>query len=303
MYSGPKTSFGGNAGFEARYGGKTVKVKFAETTSEPFTSRIFAALGYNVAPTDHARFLKIRYDRRLVREFHLRRPVNTRIHGLALFSLYSIDLQKRFDPFAYIQWGVLKDGSKLNGWELKTRLFNNSDKAHPEDSLDNFNEAFEAELEYLVTVPANVQVKDESARTIGSWDLNQLDHPDRRELRGVGLLGAWVGWFDSRFDNMRLKVIPGENGPRLVHFFSDLGGGLGKATGPVSRSCEGPNLFHWTFTRPPVVQGKGKMTRPFRIIHYQPIEDTEPFRRMTIEDARWMARKISQLTESQIVQS
>jgi hypothetical protein len=41
----------------------------------------------------------------------------------------------------------------------------------------------------------------------------------------------------------------------------------------------------------------------FRIVDYEPIEDTEAFREMTIDDARWMARLIAQLTEDQILQA
>ena len=42
------------------------------------------------------------------------------------------------------------------------------------------------------------------------------------------------------------------------------------------------------------------MTTPFRITGYKPIEDTPAFAEMTLEDARWMARLIAQLSEAQI---
>jgi len=117
------------------------------------------------------------------------------------------------------------------------------------------------------------------------------------------LLGAWVGWFDSRFENTRLKIVRDQGTNELRHYLTDLGGGLGKAKGVLSRHCECPNDFGWRFTRPPKPQGKGKMTVPFKILDYQPIEDTEAFRQMTYDDARWMARLIAQLTEAQIVQA
>jgi hypothetical protein len=43
------------------------------------------------------------------------------------------------------------------------------------------------------------------------------------------------------------------------------------------------------------------MTIPFRIRGFQPIDDTASFAQMTMDDARWMARLIAQLTEKQIV--
>ena len=45
------------------------------------------------------------------------------------------------------------------------------------------------------------------------------------------------------------------------------------------------------------------MTTPFRIVAFQPNEDTDSFAAMTPDDARWMARLIGQLTENQILQA
>jgi hypothetical protein len=303
QYLGPKTGFGVNPGFEARLGSLSVRVKFGETTSEPFTARIFAALGYNVDRTYHARNLKIRYDRRLLREFNLRKPVTTRIIGLGFVPLHTIQLQKRHDPFDFILAAVTRTGVSLSNRELRTRLFRNPSLPHPEDSPENFDERTEAELDYLIFRPANVKVKPEGAETVGPWDLNALDHPSRRELKGLGLLGAWLGWCDSRFENTRLRVVKTSKGSELKHYLTDLGGGLGRANGPLSRRAEDPHLFGWRFTKPPKIQGKGRMTVPFKIIGYEPIEDTLPFQQMTYEDARWMARMIGQLTENQIVQA
>jgi len=41
----------------------------------------------------------------------------------------------------------------------------------------------------------------------------------------------------------------------------------------------------------------------FRIADFKPIDDTPAFAGMTLDDARWMARLIGQLTEEQIVQA
>lgn len=91
--------------------------------------------------------------------------------------------------------------------------------------------------------------------------------------------------------------------PQLAHYFSDLGGGLGKANGLFSGKAELPNDFGWTFTEPPYVRGKQRMTTPFRIIGFRPMEPNPAFNAMTFEDARWMARLIAQLTESQLAQA
>src|SRR5439155_23886514 len=102
-------------GFEAFHGPVRLKVKFKETTSEPLTARLFAALGYHVEPADHAAALRLRYDRRFLREFHLRKEVRTEIEVLWLVPVYTIELQKRYDPFEFITAAVLRDGRHLSG--------------------------------------------------------------------------------------------------------------------------------------------------------------------------------------------
>lgn len=276
-YTAPKTSYGGCPGFEAQSGSERIKVKFAETTSEPFTARIFWALGYHVEPTDYVHSLKLKYDRRFFREFHMRRDVQMKVRALFI-PLHTVNLQQRHDPFDYIVLAVLKNGARISGRDLKHRLFHNPNRSGPhpggpEDFSENFRTEFEQQIDHLITTPANVQTREPDVKSIGPWDFASLDHARRREVRAAGLLGAWVGWFDSRFENTRLKIVQpsvGSDVPiaphtglplstlnpppsTLRHYFTDLGGGLGKAVGVLSRHCECPNDFGWRFTAPPAL--------------------------------------------------
>jgi hypothetical protein len=300
IYDGPKTGYGSNPGFEVESGALRAKVKFAETASEPFTARVFAALGYHVEPTDHAERLKIKYDRRLFREFHLRKEIRMRCMVFGFVPVHTIKLQRRFDPFDYISGAVLKDGSRWTGAELKARLFYRPKIKHAEELPENFRAEVEQQIDYLVTTAANVQIKDETMKSIGPWDFGGLGHEHRRELRGAGLLAAWLGWFDSRFENTRLKICHTNGHEELAHYFSDVGGGLGRGTGIFSARGELPNQFDWTFTR----GTKTSNGQPsFQIIGFRPIDNTPAFEQMTMDDARWMARLIAQLTEKQIIQA
>ena len=301
-YEGPKDSYGTNPGFEVDSDGVKVKLKFAEVSSEPLTTRMFDALGFHSDETDYAPEAKVRYDRRIFQEFNSRRELKTRF---TLFGLtyYTMRLQKKYDPFNYIASAVLRDGRRWSGQELKSQLFRDSKRKHPEDDSANFKPEVEANVDYLVTVAANVQPKNPDIKTIGSWDHGQLDHAGRRELRGAGILAAWLGFFDTRYDNMRVRVVKGAGGEEIVHYFSDLGGGMGHTTGLLFMHGERPNEFPWAFTRPGLSQGPGRMAKPLRIEGYKPIAPTESFAAMTIDDARWMARLIGQLSEEQIVQA
>jgi hypothetical protein len=283
-YAGPKKSYGANAGFEARQGNLKIKVKFGEIHSEPFAARVFHALGYNVQPTDYSPGLRIQYDRRLLAEFNSRKPVDARITALGVLPVWTLHFQPKHDPANFIARAVTKNGTELRGIELRERLAAGAD----------------ADFDHVITVPANVQIESRSEKSIGPWNFGQLGHEDLRELRGAGLLAAWLGWFDSRFDNTRLVVNRGSR-PAFKHLFADLGGGLGRSTGWAGWRGELPEHFPHRFTRPEIRQGPGRLSIPFAIVNYHPIEATPAFREMTLDDARWMARLIGQLTEQQIV--
>ena len=302
-YSAPKKSFGLNPGFEVDAEGRSIKLKFAEVSSEPFLTRIFDALGFQADPTDYAPAVKVRYDRRIFLEFHSRQPVHTRFTFLGFIPIYTLQLQKRYDPFASIAWAVRRDGTRWSGQELKARLFHDPKRPHPEQDAANFRPEVETEIAYLITVPANVQVRDSNIKSIGLWDFGQLDHAGRRELRGAGLLAAWLGWFDTRLDNTPLRTIQRQGRTELGHYISDLGGGLGETSGLLYSRGELPNAFPWTFTRPPLWQGPQRLAIPLRLEGYKPTAPTKAFAEMTIDDARWMARLIGQLTERQLVQA
>lgn len=304
-YDQPKTGFGGNAGIAVRSDAPRhkLKVKFGETRSEPFAARVFWALGYHVQPTDFSPALKVRYDRRLLREFHQHKPLGSTITLLGFIPLYRHDAQQWFDPFDFIAAAVLKDGTRLTSAELKLRLLRDPVRRHAAYYPDNYQAGFEPLIDYLVTRPANVQVEDASVAVIGRWDFGQLDHAHRRELRGLAVLAAWLGWYDTRFDNTRLAACREPQGTVFKHYLADVGGGLGHASGLTGRHGEDVAAFPWTFTLPPRFQGRGRMTIPFKITGYNLVEDNPAFEQMTLDDARWMARLMAQLTETQISQA
>ncbi|HYG22652.1 MAG TPA: hypothetical protein VEH04_07720 [Verrucomicrobiae bacterium] len=298
-YESPKTSSGTRPGFNVRSGGVELKVKLADVNSEPFTARIFHALGYHVDPTDYAPAIKVRYTRRIFREFNLRKPLALPLRPVWV-PVGSLQLQPEYDPFDFVDHAVLKDGMKLSGADLKTRLLVNPSRGRAADDPENYREEFERTIDYVVTGPANIQLEESAGDAIGSWDFDGLGHEHRRELRGAGLLAAWLGWFDSRFDNTRLRIVEVEGRPELRFFFTDLGAGMGSGTGWLVRHGENPKAMESEFTSPRIVRGPGRMTTPFRVHHFQTIVPTAAFQQMTFDDARWMARMIAQLTPEQI---
>jgi hypothetical protein len=94
---------------------------------------------------------------------------------------------------------------------------------------------------------------------------------------------------------------------RFEYVVSDVGGLFGNSSGLI-RMHRGklrfgpfphaPNSYPWAFTRP---LKPGQTSVP--IHDYMPITKLAPFYQMNIDDARWMARLIAQLTEEQIKQA
>jgi len=300
-YAGPKESFGRNPGFDVECDGRKLKLKFAEVSSEPFAARIFEALGYHTDPTDYTPVVRVRYSRRMLQEFNSRKPLKTHFTFLGLIPLFTLQLQPYYDPFDFITTAVLTNGTRWSGASLKRNLFRDPGGLRPELQTSNFRPEIESAIDFVETVPANVQLK--VGKSIGPWDFESLDHCGRRELRGAGLLAAWLGWFDTRFDNTRLRILSRNDGTQVVGFFSDVGGVLGETTGVLYQRGELPNDFPWTFTRPPLAQGPHRLARPLRLQGYKPIAPTPAFAAMNIDDARWMARLIGTLREEQIKQA
>ncbi len=236
----------------------------------------------------------MRYDRRYFTEFHRLPELKMKI-GLFFIPIYTFHFERVYDPLNFIEEAVMSDGTRLPSEDFAKMLLRNR-RAKDCFATENFNEKVEGSIDYLVTTEANVQIKSESGGSIGPWAFDQLGHEHLRELRGAGLLAAWVGWWDARFENTRLRVVETERGPALRHYFSDLGAGLGRSAGTFRHSSEKPADFASTFTRRGERFGRGRVEFP----GFEPIEDNAAFREMTFDDARWMARLIAQLSEAQI---
>lgn len=316
VYDEAKTSYGTTPGFTMTCGARTIKVKFGEhenqkRDTEVALTRLFGALGYHVEPNDYAPRVRIRYDRRLLLEFNSRKSLDVTYTVFGVIPVFHQIVQKPQDPFRYVRSAVMKDGTVVSPEELARSLIRpeilarsaRASKKHPEGtSAGHYRDdaaAFERGVDHLVLNEANVQLRAAGGRNIGPWSWDRLGHSEKRELRGAALLFAWTNCYDVRWDNNRLK----RDGAGLRHVISDLGNGLGRADNYKVDAQGLVNDFPWTFTEPPVVDGRGRERRPFRIVSYQPIFGNDAFRDMTVDDARWMARLIAELTENQIRQS
>ncbi len=296
-YDEPKTGYGTQPGYVIKYKKKKIKIKFKETKSEPFATRILWAMGYNVDPVDYIPFAKVKYDRKILTEYNSRKKMMMKITTLGI-TLKNKAYAVHRDPLSGMSEFVLKDGKTIPEKDLATFIYKNPKLEHPELVEGNFNEENEERIDYIVTKEAQIQESTDAVR-VGPWSYNDFDHQHYREVRGLVLFAAWLNWYDARFDNNRLLIMPDENGEDHVKFYlNDVGSVLGKVVREVhafQNSHGDLENFPDRFT----TRRAGK----FRFKKFRVMDKNLAFRNSTIDDVVWMAKLILRLSPEQIEQA
>ena len=298
-YVKPKTGWGAHPGFEVSCGGEKLEFKLGdEIYGGPFNTRIFDALGYHTFTIDRMPALKLEYDRRVLTEYNSRRRLLMRARVLTIPVAKHV-VTKIEDPFDRIVAAVTTDGRRLTSPELKGGLLRDATvvkgRPRPETVAANYNADFERTIAYLVWQPGTVAYEPDSIHTIGAWDYDQLDHAERREVRGVFVLSAWLDQYNMRWEKTRLAYTKDGEGWQLRHLFSDVGSGLSDAHVMLRSTNSDIEGMRWTVTES--AGGKVKFSG------FAPNVINDAFARTNAEDARWMLRRLAALSESQILQA
>lgn len=336
-YEGPKKGYGIHGGFKIKCvnGNDTEKsqwkIKFGnEVHVGPFNTRILHLLGFNIFPHDFVSGVEIPYfdeknapqGRKLIAEYNSRKDVF--VEATAFFgaiTVEKINIQGYLNPLTDAVAGArLKDGTKIDAATLAKNLLGihsleamtQAGKAAFERKKAlplNFNPEFEQKIAALLIRDASVEAVDKKIEELGTFNWNGPANRYRRDMRGFGLLAAWLNMFDMRRDNTALVLDRRDGKHALVHVIADAGSGLGKAmalpnemsslgTKPIApRTSVGVvNDFEWYFTEKVKCLPQCRL----KVLGYESLEAIDPFNAMTVEDAKWMARQIAQLTENQI---
>jgi hypothetical protein len=326
-YDGPKEGFGIKGGFTIDCGKKkTYKFKVgSETNTEPFASRIYNALGYNVPTVEYTPAVEVKYVREIISEFNLNEPLRSEVTIFGI-GVYPFEVGRYLNPFYFIRSAKLKNGATVSsGKELCRRLIkncpdwdeNNARSAHSkavkiELKDAQYDETFEKSIETVTTVEGSLDVKVANQDSAGPWDWNNPAYGDLREVRGAAVVSMWLGNYDVRWDNNRVILQEDKEGRvRLKMFINDVGGGLGLARNTILANNSEANSFAWTFTAGRDDRhmyssgGLGSVDvrlgdHGFAVVDYLPNSPNLTFNRITRADARWAAALIAQLTEDQI---
>jgi hypothetical protein len=141
--------------------------------------------------------------------------------------------------------------------------------------------------------PGTVAFESDDVKQIGAWDYDQLDHAERREVRGVFVLAAWLDQCNMRWENTRLAYVKRSGEWELQHLFSDVGSGLGLAQNMMKGRNSDVEAMLWEVTEQKDAQ--------VRFSGFAPNVDNDAFEHLTWSDARWMLRRMAAFSEAQIL--
>jgi hypothetical protein len=322
-----KGGWGTKGGFDIDCGKQAgeFKLKFGpETRTEPFNTRIYNALGFNVPTVEYTPNVTVKYERKILSQFNCRREIKAYISWKD-YRLLRFPIHQYVNPFGFIKGARLKDGREIGMVELYTKLFNKAppsppwtdktinktDQPRPELENGNYQKSFEDTIDTLTWYAGSLEVKDKKADSIGAWDWNTPAYRDRREVRGAAVLSMWLGNYDLRWDNNKVKLVEfAKDKQRLALYLSDIGAGLGDATNIMLRNNDHPNEFAWYFTaglddRAQYTAGQNSMLKRIddfniAVTNFLPDFKNDAATAVTREDMLWMAKMIAELTEDQI---
>lgn len=294
-YKKAKTGYGTHAGFRVEIGDQEYKIRLGqESRVAPFSSRILHALGFNSLQIDNVSAVRVKYSKKIFREFNMRSAIPFQF-AVGNVDLFEYKQNSFISPFKYVSKAIMKNGSTLTGEELKQALMTSKKrKATRED--ENYNSEVEDQIEEVVFKEASVEKIEDSKVSVGPWSWDEVRHVERRDIRGYGLLAAWLGQYDARTENTRLMLIEDNKGHRVLRLFvTDVGSGLGKANPLFSISPDNIEKFRET-----VVKESAKNDGQMISKKFQTFTTNKCFEATNEQDAKWMFKYIDQLTEKQI---
>jgi hypothetical protein len=327
-YAEPKTGYGVHAGFRAtvvdlKGQAQEIKVRVGdEAQTGPVLSRIVRALGFNTYQVDFVKELRVEYGsdmiqprgRDLILEWNSRQQFGFSVTILGPIQVSS-QRQRVHDPLTDISAVILKNGTRITNdgrvYDVRGELLNGNDEApltirqrlivgvsEPFAPLrpEQFNTAFESQIDALIFRNVSVEIIDKKADSIGrfSWQNPVYDRPD---FRSVGFLIGYLGLTDLRNDNTRLFIKNMPDGTKKYwHSLNDLGSGLGQHRLISTKSDV--NGFTWNFFK--ITQNAIPGEDDRLVFHVRANAPNEIARSMSIRDAIFALKQLAPLKAEQI---
>ena len=259
------------------------KVKFLGDGQSPFSSeavmsRVYYALGYHASPVYHKATLKMSPSAVIAAYDHKQR-VGFRISENGFLHRFL-----RLKPGKY---GLSPYKMRPQIRRLKLRGIDEvavGETAYLTLDAARANPALLDQIEWVEVHGVDVALKGEGGgESIGPFHPDDPGNVDRREMRGLSFISAvWGMGDDVRFNNLRLDAEVDDGVLELKHVLSDAGAHF---------QTTDPNAFGWEVDIDGARDRLHNDNNRFTLAAYD---------RTTLDDARWAARKLGALSESQI---
>lgn len=148
-----------------------------------------------------------------------------------------------------------------------------------------------------------------------------IAHEDRRELRGLEVMAAWLAWFDTREQNTMATWVNDGKAGYVRHYLLDVGNAYGSIWEPPMMGRRIGHSYYLDF--PYLLEDfvtLGALERPWdrarfgrtgKVFSYFRVEDFDPdrfrpgypnpaFVRKSERDAAWMARIVARLSDAHL---
>lgn len=162
-------------------------------------------------------------------------------------------------------------------------------RLHLSYSFDDYFTVHEDENgAYVIADEASLTAKPRAVTRVGPWPWGANGNEGLREVRALGIVSAWLGNTDMKeAENNKLLLRDGPDGrPHIYHLHHDLGHAFGRV---ISEQIE---AYPWRLA----TRRAGDRV----YLNYKSTWDPTLRKMITWADARWIVRKIAQLTREQI---
>jgi hypothetical protein len=141
---------------------------------------------------------------------------------------------------------------------------------------------------------ANVkfEARPESVKRLDAWKWASNPFSGTKEFKGLIILMSLINNWDLKDDNNKILLVQGSNGNELHYIISDLGATFGKTGGLFSRNRNSPESYAKTKFVEGVEGGRVRFAYGGK--------NSELFKNITVEDAKWTAALLSRLNDKQI---
>ncbi len=143
---------------------------------------------------------------------------------------------------------------------------------------------------------ANVkfEARPDEVKRLDSWQWANNPFTGTKEFQGMVVLMSLINNWDLKDDNNKILFVPGKNGGQneLRYIISDLGATFGKTGGLFSRNRNSPESYVKTKFVEGVNGGRVKLAYSGK--------NSELFKSITVEQARWIGNLLARLSDKQI---